>query len=67
MNMVKARAPIYSPLQIFFGAIFFGPLAMLYFLWRNFQNMHLFAEAKKSDILWVYFYNCFGNMPKIIA
>jgi hypothetical protein len=47
MNMMKAGVPIYSPLQIFFGSIFFGPLAMLYFLWKNFQNMQLFTEAKK--------------------
>lgn len=47
MNMMKACVPIYSPLQIFFGSIFFGPLAMLYFLWKNFQNMQLFTEAKK--------------------
>lgn len=47
MNMMKACIPIYSPLQIFFGSIFFGPLAMLYFLWKNFQNMQLFTEAKK--------------------
>lgn len=47
MNMIKACIPIYSPLQIFFGSIFFGPLAMLYFLWKNFQNMQLFTEAGK--------------------
>lgn len=47
MNMMKVCVPIYSPLQIFFGSIFFGPLAMLYFLWKNFQNMQLFAEAGK--------------------
>ena len=47
MNMMKACVPIYSPLQIFFGSIFFGPLAMLYFLWKNFQNMQLFTEAGK--------------------
>lgn len=47
MNMMKVCVPIYSPLQIFFGSIFFGPLAMLYFLWKNFQNMQLFTEAKK--------------------
>ena len=47
MNMMKACIPIYSPLQIFFGSIFFWPLAMLYFLWKNFQNMQLFTEAKK--------------------
>ena len=47
MNMMKACIPIYSPLQIFFGSIFFGPLAMLYFLWKNFQNMQLFTEARK--------------------
>ena len=47
MNMMKACIPIYSPLQIFFGSIFFGPLAMLFFLWKNFQNMQLFVEAKK--------------------
>lgn len=47
MNMMKACIPIYSPLQIFFGSIFFGPLAMLYFLWKNFQNMQLFTEAGK--------------------
>ena len=47
MNMMKACVPIYSPLQIFFGSIFFGPLAMLYFLWKNFQNMQLFTEARK--------------------
>ncbi len=47
MNMIKACIPIYSPLQIFFGSIFFGPLAMLYFLWKNFQNMQLFTEARK--------------------
>ena len=47
MNMMKACVPIYSPLQIFFGSIFFGPLAMLYFLWKNFQNLQLFTEAKK--------------------
>ena len=45
--MMKACIPIYSPLQIFFGSIFFGPLAMLYFLWKNFQNMQLFTEARK--------------------
>ncbi len=45
--MMKVCVPIYSPLQIFFGSIFFGPLAMLYFLWKNFQNMQLFAEAGK--------------------
>ena len=45
--MMKVCVPIYSPLQIFFGSIFFGPLAMLYFLWKNFQNMQLFTEAKK--------------------
>ena len=44
---MKACIPIYSPLQIFFGSIFFGPLAMLYFLWKNFQNMQLFTEAGK--------------------
>ena len=44
---MKARIPIYSPLQIFFGSIFFGPLAMLYFLWKNFQNMQLFTDAGK--------------------
>lgn len=44
---MKVCVPIYSPLQIFFGSIFFGPLAMLYFLWKNFQNMQLFAEAGK--------------------
>ena len=44
---MKVCVPIYSPLQIFFGSIFFGPLAMLYFLWKNFQNMQLFTEAKK--------------------
>ena len=47
MNMMKACIPIYSPLQIFFGSIFFGPLAMLYFLWKTFQNMQLFTEAGK--------------------
>ena len=47
MNMMKVCVPIYSPLQIFFGSIFFGLLAMLYFLWKNFQNMQLFAEAGK--------------------
>lgn len=47
MNMMKACIPIYSPLQIFFGSIFFGPLTMLYFLWKNFQNMQLFTEAGK--------------------
>ena len=47
MNMMKVCVPIYSPLQIFFGSIFFGPLAMLYFLWKNFQNMQLFTEARK--------------------
>ena len=47
MNMIKAGIPIYSPLQIFFGSIFFGPLAMLFFLWKNFQNMQLFTEAKR--------------------
>lgn len=45
--MMKVCVPIYPPLQIFFGSIFFGPLAMLYFLWKNFQNMQLFAEAGK--------------------
>ena len=47
MNMIKAGVPIYSPLQIFFGTFCFGPLAMLYFLWKNFQNMQLFTEAGK--------------------
>jgi len=47
MNMMKVCVPIYPPLQIFFGSTFFGPLAMLYFLWKNFQNMQLFTEAKK--------------------
>ena len=47
MNMIKAGVPIYSPLQIFFGTFCFGPLAMLYFLWKNFQNMQLFTEARK--------------------
>jgi hypothetical protein len=71
MNMVKARAPIYSPLQIFFGAIFFGPLAMLYFLWRNFQNMHLFAEAKKvifyGSIFIIVLVTCLKLSPSSIS
>ena len=71
MNMMKACVPIYSPLQIFFGSIFFGPLAMLYFLWKNFQNMQLFTEAKKvlfyGSIFVVVLVTCLKLSPSSIS
>lgn len=71
MNMMKACVPIYSPLQIFFGSIFFGPLAMLYFLWKNFQNMQLFTEAKKvvfyGSIFVVVLATCLKLSPSSIS
>ena len=71
MNMMKACIPIYSPLQIFFGSIFFGPLAMLYFLWKNFQNMQLFTEAKKvifyGSIFVVILATCLKLSPSSIS
>jgi len=71
MNMMKAGVPIYSPLQIFFGSIFFGPLAMLYFLWKNFQNMQLFTEAKKvmfyGSIFVVVLATCLKLSPSSIS
>ncbi len=71
MNMMKACVPIYSPLQIFFGSIFFGPLAMLYFLWKNFQNMQLFTEAKKvlfyGSIFAVVLVTCLKLSPSSIS
>ena len=71
MNMMKACIPIYSPLQIFFGSIFFGPLAMLYFLWKNFQNMQLFTEAKKvifyGSIFLVVLATCLKLSPSSIS
>ena len=71
MNMMKVCVPIYSPLQIFFGSIFFGPLAMLYFLWKNFQNMQLFTEAKKvifyGSIFVVVLATCLKLSPSSIS
>jgi len=71
MNMMKACVRIYSPLQIFFGSIFFGPLAMLYFLWKNFQNMQLFTEAKKvlfyGSIFVVVLVTCLKLSPSSIS
>ena len=71
MNMMKACVPIYSPLQIFFGSIFFGPLAMLYFLWKNFQNMQLFTEAKRvmfyGSIFVVVLATCLKLSPSSIS
>lgn len=71
MNMMKACIPIYSPLQIFFGSIFFGPLAMLYFLWKNFQNMQLFTEAKRvmfyGSIFVVVLATCLKLSPSSIS
>ena len=71
MNMMKACVPVYSPLQIFFGSIFFGPLAMLYFLWKNFQNMQLFTEAKKvlfyGSIFVVVLVTCLKLSPSSIS
>ena len=68
---MKAGVPIYSPLQIFFGSIFFGPLAMLYFLWKNFQNMQLFTEAKKvmfyGSIFVVVLATCLKLSPSSIS
>ena len=71
MNMIKAGIPIYSPLQIFFGSIFFGPLAMLFFLWKNFQNMQLFTEAKRvmfyGSIFVVVLATCLKLSPSSIS
>ena len=68
---MKVCVPIYSPLQIFFGSIFFGPLAMLYFLWKNFQNMQLFTEAKKvifyGSIFVVVLATCLKLSPSSIS
>ena len=46
-NTRTQNKAIYSPLQIFFGSSFFGPLSMLYFLWRNFDTMKEPVKAKK--------------------
>ena len=48
MNNIEIQnKAIYSPLQIFFGSLFFGPLSMLYFLWKNFDIMKEPVKAKK--------------------
>lgn len=46
---------MYSPLQVFIGACFFGPVTMVYFLWQNFKTMGKASEARNTLIFGIVF------------
>jgi|TARA_B110000908_G_scaffold146579_1_gene177647 hypothetical protein len=61
---------LYTPLQIFFGSLFFGPFFMLYLLWKNFYVIGKFVEAKKvinyGSIFIVILVTCLQLAPNAI-
>lgn len=46
---------MYSPVQVFLGACFFGPITMIYFLWQNFKTLGKAKEAKYTVIYGIVF------------
>lgn len=46
---------MYSPLQVFLGSLFFGPLSMVFFLWKNFKTMGNSVGAKYTLIFGALF------------
>lgn len=44
------KLKMYSPSQVLCGTLFFGPLTMIYFLWRNFNTLGKSNAAKYTLI-----------------
>jgi hypothetical protein len=50
------KMPMYSPSQVFGGAFFGGPIALVYFLHRNFLSLGQESEAK-TTLVWGVVFN----------
>tara|TARA_R110000822_G_scaffold60287_4_gene150188 strand:+ start:20646 stop:21071 length:426 start_codon:yes stop_codon:yes gene_type:complete len=47
---------LYSPFQVTLGSFFGGPIAMVYFLWKNFKTLGK-SDAARQTIIWGVVFN----------